>query len=115
MKKLKIETITSIWDYFDKFGHGDGDYDAAGWHYMEDYKKTLQTALDKSGLDFKFEVIDYEVDTLHNRCRLGIRANGVLLDVVADSMDSQVIETGDNNIDNFLLQKIFEEAEALAE
>jgi hypothetical protein len=115
MKTLRTETITSIWDYFDKYGHGDGDYDTAGWHYMEDYKRALQTALDKSGLDFKFEVIDYEVDTLHNRCRLGIRANGVLLDVVADSMDSQVIETGNNSIDNFLLQQIFEAAEASME
>jgi hypothetical protein len=52
---------------------------------------------------------------MHNRCRLGIYANGVFLDVVADSMDSQVIETGNNSIDNFLLQQIFEAAEASME
>lgn len=67
----KTETYTSIYDYFDKFGHGDGDMIAAGIEHRQEAQEILKERLEQEFPGFTFKIVN-GCNTLHNPVQLRI-------------------------------------------
>lgn len=113
MKELTIPHYTTIYDYFDKYGHGDGEFMAAGYVYMYEAKSILKEELEKEFPGFTFNIIEPNQSTLHNECMLIIEYKGKdsedykELDIYSDSIRRDIAyDTAINHESSFDIKKL---------
>lgn len=98
MKKLTVTMTASIYEYFDKYGFGDGELDLAGWENINEACEIIKDELDKEFPNYVFNVEQAFSSSLHNNCRITIlfkhetETDYKQLDIEADCTDDCIVD-----------------------